>query len=64
MRLELLLGKDSRLAQLPVPLKLTVRHWIDAGTLPAVRIGQRRVRIKRSDLDRFIETGAPDGRRA
>jgi excisionase family DNA binding protein len=34
----------------------TVRNWIDAGTLPAVRIG-RRVRIKRSDLDRILESG-------
>jgi excisionase family DNA binding protein len=32
----------------------TVRNWIDAGTLPAVRIG-RRVRIKRSDFDRVVE---------
>jgi excisionase family DNA binding protein len=38
----------------------TVRNWIDAGTLPALRIG-RRVRILRSDFDRFVEgsyTGA------
>lgn len=34
----------------------TVRNWIDAGTLPAVRVG-RRVRIKRSDLDRILENG-------
>ena len=34
----------------------TVRNWIDAGSLPAVRIG-RRVRIKRSDLDRILESG-------
>jgi excisionase family DNA binding protein len=33
----------------------TVRNWIDAGTLPAVRIG-RRVRIKRSELDRILES--------
>ena len=32
----------------------TVGNWIDAGTLPAVRIG-RRVRIKRSDFDRVVE---------
>jgi excisionase family DNA binding protein len=32
----------------------TVRNRIDAVTMPAVRIG-RRVRIKRSDLDRFVE---------
>lgn len=34
----------------------TVRNWIDAGSLPAVRIG-RRVRIKKSDLDRFVADG-------
>ncbi len=34
----------------------TVRNWIDAGSLPAIRVG-RRVRIKRSDLDRIIENG-------
>jgi len=32
----------------------TIRNWIDAGTLPAVRIG-RRVRIKRSDFDAMVE---------
>ena len=34
----------------------TVRNWIDAGTLPAIRVG-RRVRIKRVDLDRILENG-------
>ncbi|MDE3132352.1 MAG: helix-turn-helix domain-containing protein [Acidobacteriota bacterium] len=34
----------------------TVRNWIDAGSLPALRVG-RRVRIKRSDLDRILESG-------
>ncbi|HET9094920.1 MAG TPA: helix-turn-helix domain-containing protein [Solirubrobacteraceae bacterium] len=34
----------------------TVRNWIDAGSLPAVRIG-RRVRIKKSDLDRIVDDG-------
>lgn len=33
----------------------TIRNWIDAGTLPAVRIG-RRVRIRRSDFDRLVAT--------
>jgi excisionase family DNA binding protein len=36
----------------------TVRNWIDRGELPAVRVGQRRVRVKRSDLDDFIEKGS------
>ena len=30
---------------------------IDRGELPAVRIGERRVRIKRSDLERLIDAG-------
>jgi excisionase family DNA binding protein len=34
----------------------TVRNWIDAGSLPAIRVG-RRVRIKRSDLDRILDLG-------
>jgi excisionase family DNA binding protein len=34
----------------------TVRNWIDAGSLPALRVG-RRVRIKRSDLERILEDG-------
>ena len=35
----------------------TVRNWIDQGRLPALRIG-RRVRIKRSDFERILTTGA------
>lgn len=38
----------------------TVRNWIDAGSMPAVKIG-RRVRIKRSDLDRIVEAGYAPG---
>jgi excisionase family DNA binding protein len=34
----------------------TIRNWIDAGSLPAVRVG-RSVRIKRSDLDRIVDAG-------
>jgi excisionase family DNA binding protein len=34
----------------------TVRNWIDQGSLPALRVG-RRVRIKRSDLERVLEQG-------
>jgi len=37
-----------------------VRNWIDAGSLPAVRVG-RRVRIKRSDLERVIAEGYNSG---
>ena len=38
----------------------TVRNWIDQGSLPAVRVG-RRVRIKRSDLERKLEEGYMPG---
>lgn len=38
----------------------TVRNWIDHGSLPAVRVG-RRVRIRRSDLERVIEDGSTRG---
>src|SRR5581483_7823013 len=34
----------------------TVRNWIDQGSLPAHRVG-RRVRIRRSDLDRMLDEG-------
>jgi excisionase family DNA binding protein len=34
----------------------TVRNWIDAGSLPAVRVG-RRVRIRRVDVDRLLAQG-------
>jgi len=34
----------------------TIRNWIDAGTLPAFRVG-RRVRIRRSDLDQLLHNG-------
>jgi excisionase family DNA binding protein len=39
----------------------TVRNWIDQGSLPAVRVG-RRVRIRRSDLERVIEDGSTRGK--
>lgn len=51
-------------AEVAALLKLnqqTVRNWIDQGSLPALRVG-RRVRIRRSDLDRLLTdayTGAP-----
>jgi excisionase family DNA binding protein len=32
-----------------------LKNWIDRGELTAVRVGSRRVRIKQSDLDRFLE---------
>lgn len=33
----------------------TVRSMIDRGELPAIRVGSRRVRVLRSDLDAFLE---------
>jgi excisionase family DNA binding protein len=35
----------------------TVRNWIDQGSLPALRVG-RRVRIRRSDLERLLREGS------
>jgi excisionase family DNA binding protein len=32
----------------------TVRNWIAAGTLPAMRVG-RRVRVRRDEFDCFLE---------
>jgi excisionase family DNA binding protein len=34
----------------------TIRNWIEAGSLPAVRVG-RRVRIRRADLNRLLAQG-------
>jgi excisionase family DNA binding protein len=34
----------------------TVRNWIDAKELPAIRIGARRVRVRESDLEKYIES--------
>jgi excisionase family DNA binding protein len=31
----------------------TVRNWIDAGKLPALRIGARRIRVQRGELNAF-----------
>ena len=46
-------------AEVAANLKLnqqTVRNWIDRGQLPALRVG-RRVRIKRSDYEQYLEDG-------
>lgn len=32
----------------------TVRNWIDQGKIPAVRVGQRLIRVKREDVQ-FIQ---------
>jgi excisionase family DNA binding protein len=34
----------------------TVRLWVSKGRLPATRAGQRKLLIRRSDLDRMLET--------
>jgi len=36
----------------------TVYNWLDRGELPSVRVGKRRRRIRRSDLNAFIEAGS------
>ena len=48
-------------AEIAEQLKLnpqTVRNWIDRQLLPAVRVGPRRVRVRQSDLDEFLNIGA------
>jgi excisionase family DNA binding protein len=51
-------------SRLPRSLRLlkvnqqTVRNWVDRGELAAVRVGARRVRVRQSDLDTFLEAGA------
>ncbi len=48
----------------------TVRNWITAEKLPALRIGGRRVRVQRSALERFVgmqtspDLGLPSQKRA
>lgn len=32
----------------------TIRRWIDQGTLPAYRVGQRAVRVRRDDLTKVM----------
>lgn len=38
----------------------TVRNWIDAGRLRSTRLRPRRVRVRQSELDRFIAAGDSD----
>jgi excisionase family DNA binding protein len=44
----------AEIAQLLKLNEQTIRNWIDAGKLPAMRVG-RRVRVKGSDFDRLVE---------
>jgi excisionase family DNA binding protein len=58
---ELMDDELMTVAEIAAILKLnpqTIRNWIDAGTLPHLRLGQRRVRVYRSDFDRLIENAA------
>jgi excisionase family DNA binding protein len=44
----------------------TVRNWIDRGELAAIRVGARRVRIRREDFEAYLagEHGSASARRA
>ncbi len=42
----------------------TIRNMIDPGELPAVRVGSRRVRIQRGDLEHFLAENRRPTRRA
>jgi excisionase family DNA binding protein len=46
--------------------QMTIRLWIDAGKLPAVRVGggRRRVRVLRSGLDALLAQGYGASRKA
>ena len=44
----------AEVAQLLRLNQQTVRNWIDQGSLPEIRVGARRVRIPRADLDAFL----------
>src|SRR5690348_6935011 len=48
-------------AEVAAELKInqqTVRNWIDRRELASVRVGSRRVRVRRSALDAFLDEGA------
>jgi excisionase family DNA binding protein len=47
----------AEIAELLKVNKQTVYNWIDRGSLSAIRVG-RRVRIKQSEVDRILGTGA------
>ncbi len=39
--------------------EVTVRTWIRAGQLPAIRAGMRGYRVRRSDLERMVAVDRP-----
>lgn len=41
----------------------TIRNWLDDGRIPHVRVGERRVRVWRSDFEAFVESSSNDGTR-
>ncbi len=34
----------------------TIRRWIDQGLLPAYRLGRKRIGVKRTDLEKLVES--------
>jgi excisionase family DNA binding protein len=48
----------AEIAELLKLSEQTVSNWIDRGELPAVRVELRQVRVRQSDLDRFLAAGA------
>jgi excisionase family DNA binding protein len=57
------LGEYLTVNEVAAALKLnpqTVRNWITDGQLPALRVEQRRVRIRRPDLDALLSQGPTD----
>ena len=48
-----LLTKPEAANHLRISIR-TLDRWIDAGTLPVVRLGSRSVRIRQSDIDALI----------
>jgi excisionase family DNA binding protein len=40
---------------------MTVRNWISREELPALRVGSRRVRVRRTDFDAFIARSQAPG---
>jgi len=53
----------AEIAELLKVNQQTVRNWIADGALAAVRVGPRRVRVRRTDLDAYLTAGAPAARR-
>ena len=50
----------TRIASITGTHRNTVRGWIRSGRLPAVRLGERLLRVRRSDLDAFVTDYSPE----